>query len=129
MVEPAQSASPQSRGHELSNAMVALHRELFGRGPAEARSAISGSLAVCMMSDVYTPVERRLIEAGRGEAVMDLRLSHQRLCEARIIEVAAATLGRPVLAVLSSFHVEPDIAVEAFVLGRRQDAPGSGAGD
>jgi uncharacterized protein YbcI len=102
--------------HELSNSFVSLHRDFFGRGPANAHSTLQGEVAVCVLTDIYTASERRLIRGGHGAEVMDLRLSHQRLCEAQIREAAAAALGRPVLAVLSSFHIEPDIAIECFVL-------------
>jgi uncharacterized protein YbcI len=122
-------ANDRSPAHRLSNAMVALHRELFGRGPAEAKSTVSGEMAVCMMSDVYTSLERRLIAAGREEEVTNLRLSHQRLCEERLGEVAAEALQRPVQAVLSSFHVEPDLAVEFFVLGPEPRGADSAASD
>jgi uncharacterized protein YbcI len=102
---------------ELSNAMVALHRDLFGRGPAEAKSAISAGMAVCMLRDIYTPLERRLIEGGRGDEVLQLRFANQRLCEEEIKQVAADVLGRPIQAALSSFHVNPDLAIEFFLLG------------
>jgi uncharacterized protein YbcI len=124
-----QQTATYSPPHELSNAMVGLHRELFGRGPAEAKSTVSGGIAVCMMSDVYTALERRLIEGGREEEVINLRLSHQRLCEDQIKRAAAEALRRPVLAALSSFHVDPDLAVEVFLLGRGQAPDDLGAGD
>jgi uncharacterized protein YbcI len=43
---------------ELSNAMVALHREYFGRGPGAAKSFVNDEMVVCVLSDIYTAVER-----------------------------------------------------------------------
>jgi uncharacterized protein YbcI len=122
----AEQEAPERRGDsplvELSNAMVALHREHFGRGPAAARSFIVEGMAICVLTDVYTRVERTLIEAGRLDHVRETRLLHQRTQEHKYIEVAESVLGRRVISFLSAVNAEPDIAVEIFLLGERLDA-------
>lgn len=102
---------------ELSNAMVALHREHFGRGPGASRAFIVDGLAICVMSDVYTRVERTLIEAGRLDHVQQTRLLHHKTLEETYADVAETALGRVVVAAMSTFNSEPDLAVELFVLG------------
>jgi uncharacterized protein YbcI len=102
---------------ELSNAMVALHREHFGRGPGAAKSFITDEMAVCMLSDIYTAVERTLINAGEAEHVRRTRALHQEALEDEYKASAEAIMGRPVQAFLSVVHVDPDVAIEVFLLG------------
>lgn len=102
---------------ELSNAMVALHREHFGRGPGAAKSFASDDAVVCTLTDVYTQVEKTLIEAGQVDHVRQTRSLQQRAHGAEYKERVAAIVGRPVEAFLSVVHVEPDLAVQIFVLG------------
>src|ERR1700761_5876924 len=50
---------------EISNAAVALHREHFGRGPGAAKTHVTDNLVVCVLNDIFTPLERTLIDAGQ----------------------------------------------------------------
>jgi len=102
---------------EFSNAMVALHREHFGRGPAAARAFIADGFAICVLTDVYTKVEQTLIDAGRLDHVRDTRLLHQESLEEEYKSAAEAVLGRQVLAFISATHAEPDVEIEVYLLG------------
>jgi len=102
---------------ELSNAMVALHRENFGRGPGAARSFLDGKMAVCVLSDIYTAAERTLIGAGEAEHVRRTRTLHQEALEGEYKASVERIFGRPVAAFLSAVHVGPDVAIEVFLLG------------
>lgn len=102
---------------ELSNAMVALHRENFGRGPGAAKSFRDGQLVVCMLSDIYTAAERTLIGAGQAEHVRRIRTVHQEALADEYKASVERILGGPVAAFLSAVHVDPDVAVEVFLLG------------
>lgn len=108
---------------EFSNAMVALHREHFGRGPAAARAFIADGLAICVLTDVYTKVEQTLIAAGRFDHVRETRMLHQQTQEEIYKAAAEAVLGRQVIAFMSTMHAEPDAAIEVFLLGERLDSP------
>jgi uncharacterized protein YbcI len=112
--------TPKSGGQalvELSNAMVALHREYFGRGPGAAKSFVTDEMAICVLSDIYTAVERTLIRAGQAEHVRRTRGLHQEALEEEYKESVARIMGRRVDAFLSVVHVDPDVAVEVFLLG------------
>jgi len=102
---------------ELSNAMVTLHRENFGRGPGAARSFIDGGMVVCLLSDIYTAAERTLIGAGQAEHVRRTRTLHQEALKYQYKASVERILGRPVTAFLSAVHVDPDVAIEVFLLG------------
>jgi uncharacterized protein YbcI len=106
---------------EISNAAVALHREHFGRGPGAAKTHVNENLVVCILTDVFTPVERTLIEAGQEERVRETRAAHRAATEDVYKERMEAVLGRTVEAHLSSVHVDHDVAVDIFVLGAEPD--------
>jgi uncharacterized protein YbcI len=101
---------------ELSNAMVALHRKSYGRGPGGAKCFLSEEIAVCVLSEIFTQVERTLIEAGEEGHVRHSRMLHEKALEADYKAAAEAVLGRRVEACLSVIHVDPDVAVLTFLL-------------
>ncbi len=107
---------------EISNAAVALHRDHFGRGPGAAKTHISDNLVVCVLTDVFTPFEKTLIEAGQEERVRETRAIHRAATEDVYKARMEAVLGREVEAHMSSIHVEPDVAVDIFVLGDEVEA-------
>jgi uncharacterized protein YbcI len=101
---------------DLSNAMVALHREQFGHGPGAARTTIDGNLVTCMLTDVYTQVERTLIDAGEFDHVRKTRSLHQAALEEKYKDQVETITGRRVEAVMCAVHADPDLAIEIFVL-------------
>jgi uncharacterized protein YbcI len=110
----ATSVRPQLT--EISNAAVALHREHFGRGPGAAKTHLSDNLVVCVLTDVFTPFEKTLIEAGQEERVRETRAIHRSATEDVYKLRMEEVLGRRVEAHMSSIHVDPDVAVDIFVL-------------
>ena len=115
----ATAARPQLT--EISNAAVALHREHFGRGPGAAKTHVSDNLVVCVLTDVFTPLEKTLIDAGQEERVRETRAIHRAATEDVYKLRMEAVLGREVEAHMSSIHVDPDIAVDIFVLATEGD--------
>jgi uncharacterized protein YbcI len=107
---------------EISNAAVALHREHFGRGPGAAKTHITDNLVVCVLTDIFTPLERTLLDAGQETRVRETRAAHHLATEDAYKARMEAVLGRPVEAHMSTIHVDPDVAVDIFVLAG-QDAP------
>jgi uncharacterized protein YbcI len=101
---------------EISNAMVAAHREHFGRGPGAARTLSVDSVVVCVLTDVYTRVERTLIEAGEADHVREARRLHQIALEDEYKAPVEAVTGRVVVACLTVTHVDPDVSVTTFLL-------------
>jgi uncharacterized protein YbcI len=100
----------------LSNALVALHRRDFGRGPGAARSFIAEGIAVCILSDVFTPFERTLIDAGEGARVRSTRALHKEALEDEYKHRVEAVVGHQVVAYTSVVHCDPDLSVETFLL-------------
>jgi uncharacterized protein YbcI len=105
----------------ISNAIVGIHREHYGRGASRARTVMGADYIICFMEDIYTPVEKTLIEAGRFEAVQATRSAFQDTMRERFSDAVEELSGRKVVGFLSQVHVDPDLSVETFIL----EAPGS----
>ena len=101
---------------EISNAMVALHRQHFGRGPGAAKCVLLEDLLVCTLTDVYTPVERTLIRSGNIDRVRETRLVHQLALREEFESRVTKLTGRRVRAFVSGVHFDPDMAIELFYL-------------
>lgn len=106
---------------ELSNSMVALHREHFGRGPGAAKSFVADEMAICVLSDIYTAVERTLIRAGQAEHVRQTRALHQEALKDEYKASVERIMDRRVTAFLSVVNVDPDVEIEVFLLGDRPE--------
>ena len=102
---------------EISNAIVALHKRYYGKGPTSAKTYLAGELVVVLLKGGYTQVERTLHHEGLTEAVMVQRRAFQDAMRERFRQVVEDATGREVIAVMSSNHLEPDLSCETFVLG------------
>jgi len=110
---------PSDRGHQaasISNAITRMHRDHYGRGATTVRTILQRNYVVCFLEDIYTPVERTLIEAGRPEAVRQTRNIFQDAMGPRFREAVEDATGRAVIAFMSQVHFDPDMAAEVFVL-------------
>jgi uncharacterized protein YbcI len=105
----------------VSNAITRMHREHYGRGATTARTIIQRNYVVCFLEDIYTPVERTLIEAGRLEAVRNTRTLFQDAMGPMFIEAVETAMGRKVIAFMSQVCFDPDMAAEVFVLAPEGD--------
>ena len=100
----------------LSNAIVALLAEYTGRGATQSRTYVHENLIVCVLHDSMTKGERSLVRDGKEEAVLTIRRTYQETMRPELIEIVERLTGRKVSAFLSSNHVDPDVAIESFVL-------------
>jgi uncharacterized protein YbcI len=107
----------------ISNAIVGIHRQYFGRGASRARTVMGADYVICFLEDIYTPVERTLIEAGRFPAVQETRSAFQDTMREKFSDAVEQVVGRKVVGFLSQVHVDPDLAVETFILESDGDIP------
>jgi uncharacterized protein YbcI len=105
----------------ISNAITRLHRDHYGRGATAARTIIQRNYVVCFLEDIYTPVERTLIEAGRTDTVRETRNTFQDAMGPKFREAVEEATGRTVVAFMSQVHFEPDMAAEVFVLEPQEE--------
>jgi uncharacterized protein YbcI len=112
-------ASTQLHGEELtaiSDGLVALLKEYYGRGPTQAKSYYQDDLVVCILRGGFSRVEETLLEGGRGAAVIEQRMEFQELMRERFEEVVEKATGRHVIGFMSGNQQDPDMMCEVFVL-------------
>jgi uncharacterized protein YbcI len=100
----------------ISNGLAQLHMRFYGRGPAKVKTHAIEDLIVCMLWNGFTTVERTLLSRGENEAVEAFRRTFQDTMEEHFTGVVENAIGRRVRAYMSQVHVDPDIAVEMFML-------------
>jgi uncharacterized protein YbcI len=115
-VNESPNRSKGSVNAEIANAVVRLTREYTGRGATEARAVVSGNLVTVLMTDLLTKTERKLVEDGKAETVIRLRDEVQATMREDLIAAVETLTQRKVIAFMSASHIEPDMAIEAFVL-------------
>ncbi|MDQ3741116.1 MAG: DUF2294 domain-containing protein [Actinomycetota bacterium] len=102
---------------QLSNEMVRLYKDQFGRGPTRARSHWAGDDAIlCTLEDSMTPAERNLVRMGEHQRLRDTRMFFQYASETEFRESVERITGRTVRAFVSGIDTEQDVSTELFYL-------------
>lgn len=114
--EARDPAFAESHSMAISNLVVRLVREYTGRGPTRARTSIAGDLVSVLMADTLTKGEVSLVRNGEGDRVLDTRKAYQRTMRHDMVAGIEEITGRTVVAFMSDNHIDPDLAIEAFVL-------------
>jgi uncharacterized protein YbcI len=111
-------ATPQHgpRAAAISNLVVRLVRQYTGRGPTQAKTHFGEDLVTVVLKDTLTEGERSLVRDGREMLVLDTRRAYQQTMREDLVAAIETITGREVVAFLSDNHIDPDVAVESFVL-------------
>jgi uncharacterized protein YbcI len=114
------SEQPERQGSvvaRVSNAMVALHKEQFGRGPTKASTHFAGpDTMVSILRDSFTPAERNLVAMGEMGRMRDIRMLFQYSQRAQFVGAVEEITGRKVESFISGIDAEKDISTEVFLL-------------
>jgi uncharacterized protein YbcI len=105
----------------VSNAVVAIFSESYGRGPTKAKSYAFDNYVVTVIEDILTTVERTLVDAGEEELVRRVRLTFQAAVADRIMSAVSEALGRRVVTYHSQVTFDPVMGFEIFVLEPEDD--------
>ena len=100
----------------ISDGLVGLLKEFYGRGPTRAKSYYQDDLVVCVLRGGFTRVEETLLEGGRGSTVVEQRMEFQELMRERFEAVIENATGRQVIGFMSGSQQHPDMMCEVFVL-------------
>jgi len=123
-MEESQTVSPpgsQSPLAAVANALVALHKEHFGRGPTKARAEFAGpDMLLCSLSDALLPAERKLTELGLQEQVRHSRISFQAAVSAEFVTAIEQIVQREVMAFASAVDPDSNMVFEVFQFKRRE---------
>ena len=118
-VSPDRTTHGHARGEmlaQISTGLVQLHSRYYGKGPTKAKTHMVNGTVVSILRGGFTTVERTLLDTGEVESVYQMRRSFQQAMEEEFRTVVEDATGRKVIAYMSSIHVDPDLAVELFVL-------------
>lgn len=115
-----------SKAAAISNYVVRTMSAYTGRGPTKARTYLNDDLVTVVLQDILTKGERSLVSDDLNELVLTMRKAFQGTMRTDLIAGIEEILGRRVIALMSDNHIDPDLAVEVFLLapagaGRQSD--------
>jgi uncharacterized protein YbcI len=101
----------------VTNGIVQLFREYYGRGPNKAKSyLLDERIVVCVLEDTMTTVEQTLVKNGHNDMVRQVRLTFQEAMASEFKLVVEQAMERRVSAYHSQLTMDPDMGFEFFVL-------------
>lgn len=120
---PAESAHPTPDNGlllaEVSNAIVRLFKEQFGRGPTKVRSHFAGpDTLVCVLEDTLTAPEKTMQRLGELQRLRETRLYFQAAHESEFREAIEQITGRDIEHFMSGIDARTGAAAEIFVFRR-----------
>src|SRR5829696_7829002 len=118
--------SRRGRCTDLDRCRPALS-DYTGRGPTKAHTVLNRDSVTIILRDTLTKGERSLVAAGKESEVLRARHAYQEVMSPELIEVVENVMDRKVIAFLSANHLEPDVAIEFFLLEPEFGVEGNGA--
>ena len=102
----------------ISNEMVRLYKEQFGRGPTKTRTQWSGEdILITVLEDTFTPAERNLLRMGEHGRLRDTRMFFQYASVTEFCAPVERLTGRKVKAFISGIDTNADgLSMETFIL-------------
>jgi uncharacterized protein YbcI len=109
----------------ISNEIVRLQAEYYGKGPTRAKTYIVDDLVVVVLEESFTRAEKTLAERGERDAIEHIRRRFQQQMADEFTSVVEQATGRKVRVFLSETNIEHDVSVETFLLAdERTDMTG-----
>jgi uncharacterized protein YbcI len=109
-------AERRRQASAIGTEITRLHREHYGRGATVTRTVFQRNYVVAFLEDIYTPVERTLLNDGRHDDVKATRQLFQMAMRAQFSAAVEEITGRKVVQFMSQVAFDPDMAAEVFVL-------------
>ena len=113
---PDTGTAPGDVRTAISDGLVALIKEYYGRGPDRTKTYVMDDLVVCLLRGGFTRVEQTLFQAGHADDVIRQRMAFQDVMRDRFEEVVETATGRKVIGFMSGNQQDPDMICEVFVL-------------
>jgi uncharacterized protein YbcI len=101
----------------VSNAIVKIFSDSYGRGPTKAKTYAFDDYVLCVLEDILTTVERTLVDNSEEALVRAVRLRFQETEAKQFTDAVEELIGRPVIAYHSQVTFHPAVGFEMFVLG------------
>jgi uncharacterized protein YbcI len=100
----------------ISNEIVRLQAEYYGKGPTRARTYIVEDLVVVVLEESFTRAEKTLADRGERDAIEHIRRRFQQQMADAFTSVVEQATGRKVRLFLSETNIDQDVSVETFLL-------------
>jgi uncharacterized protein YbcI len=108
---------------ELSNAIVRIYKEQFGRGPTKAHTVYAtDDLLICTLENSLTPAERSMLGLDEHQRVREIRMFFQHAAEKEFVDTVERVSGRCVRGFVSGMDTHQDISTEVFYLEPGRDS-------
>src|SRR5436189_3356227 len=104
----------------ISNEIVRLQAEYYGKGPTRAKTYILEDLVVVVLEESFTRAEKTLAERGEREAIEHIRRRFQQQMADDFTSVVEQATGRKVRVFLSETNIDHDVSVETFLLAEER---------
>jgi len=115
-LKDVRSENPGSLLAAISNAMVGLKKEYYGKGPVKAKTYINDNIVFCVLQGGLTRNEETLLSVGEDDLVRNFRLRFQEAMTEPMIKSIEELTGRKVIGYHSQIVFHPDHTFEIFVL-------------
>ena len=109
----------------ISNRIVGLLREHYGRGPMRAKTYVLDDLVVCVLRNGFTAIEKTMVDSGNPDRVVEMRHEFQQMMGRSFKDTIEELTGSHVVAFLSQAHLEPDVTLEVFIVDPPLDGFGA----
>lgn len=106
----------------ISTEMAGLYRDFYSHDRATATTYLNDRIVLCVLEDILTTNESRLVKFGGGQEVLDGRVAFQTETEDQFTAMVERLTGRRVVAFLSANQTTPGCACELFFLDAPPDA-------
>jgi uncharacterized protein YbcI len=110
-----------SRSSAISNLTIRLVARYTGRGPNKVRTYFNDDMVTIVLRDMLTKAESTLLAKGEADLVLTTRHTFQELMSDELVAGVEEVMQRKVIAFMSANHVDPDMAVETFILAPADD--------
>jgi uncharacterized protein YbcI len=110
------NTSEHSAKLEISNGIVQLMSNHYGRGPNKAKTYVMDQYVLVVLEDLLTRAETTMVENGRSALVREMRITFQADMADEFKAVVEEALGRKVLTYQSQVVFDPPMGFEVFVL-------------
>lgn len=109
----------------VSNALVGLKKEFYGKGPVAAKTYFNDDWVFTVLEGGLTRNEETLLQAGEERLVREVRLRFQEAMTTTICGAVEEITGRRVLTYHSQIMFDPPRTVEMFLLAPLPDGQGA----
>jgi uncharacterized protein YbcI len=120
--EDRRNGAPTDRGQmlaDISNAIVRIHKQFYGKGPVRARAHLSEDLLTVVLEGGFTRSEQTLHDNGHEREIMSSRLAMQHSVESEFRTAVETIMYRSVRSFMSANDPSNDLQAEIFVLRPR----------